>query len=154
MTDTTMVRVGTDPRTLIPPELRDLIAGDLRAKFPGMTAELADAGVGQMAAFLHASATTERPLSPSPLVDDFWHAFVLRTAAYAEWCDKTFGKFVHHLPGLLPVEEGGGKELRQRAVDSIADLGYLLEMEFWPEIELAQCSQCHASCSDSPNALK
>ena len=114
------------------------------------TPEAADSGVGQMVAYLHACAVSERPLSPSPLVDDFWHKFLLRTAAYQEYCLDRFGKMVHHQPGFLPQSEGGGKELRARAVDAIAELGFLLDMDFWPEIELADCSQCHQNCHDSP----
>ncbi len=144
------VSQSTDPRTLLTPELRAKIADAVRKQFPDMSAETADAGAGQMAAFLHACAISERPLSPSPLVDDFWHAFLMDTETYMTWCLATFGKMVHHKPGLLPMEEGGGKELRARAVDAIDAMGFLLEMDFWPEIELADCSQCHQSCHDSP----
>lgn len=37
-------------------------------------------------------------LVPSKLVDEFWHAHILDTAAYAEDCQKVFGKFMHHFP--------------------------------------------------------
>jgi hypothetical protein len=151
MSETITKHDVTDPRTLISPSLRGLIAGDVMARLPQMTVGLADTGVGQMAAFLAACAASDRPLSPSPLIDDFWHAFVLRTAAYAEFCDQQFGKFVHHQPGFLDKEEhGGGKVLRARTVNAIVTLGYLVDYDFWPELDLADCSQCYANCHDSP----
>ncbi|MFI5532002.1 hypothetical protein ACIA8O_26060 [Kitasatospora sp. NPDC051853] len=151
MSDTTTVALTTDPRGLISPEVTELILTTYRANHPDVPEVRALVGVGQMAAFLMACATSDRPLSPSPEVDDHWHAFVLNTEAYAGWCTAQFGKMVHHKPGFLdPAEHGGGKVLRQRAVDVIAALGFLLEDTFWPEIELANCSQCHANCSDSP----
>ncbi len=145
------VSAGIDPRTLIRPEVRALIVTTMRAQHPEVTEERAELGTGQMAAFLTASAAADHPLSPSPEVDDYWHAFVLNTEAYMAWCLEMFGRMVHHKPGYLdPEEHGGGKVLRARAIDAIAGLGFLLEPDFWPEIELAQCSQCHANCSDSP----
>ncbi|MDH6135846.1 hypothetical protein P3T37_005263 [Kitasatospora sp. MAA4] len=147
----TPVSAGSDPRTLILPEVRALIITTMRAQHPEVTEERAELGAGQMAAFLTACATSDRPLSPSPEVDDYWHAFVLNTEAYMAWCMASFGRMVHHKPGYLdPEEHGGGKVLRARAIDAIAELGFLLEPDFWPEIELADCSQCHANCSDSP----
>lgn len=149
---TTQKRTATDPRTLISTELRETLVDNMRAKFPQLTAEKADRGVGQMLAFLAACDYADRPLSPSPLVDDFWHAFLLHTKAYAEFCEHRFGRFLHHQPGFLDKEEhGGGKTLRALTVDSITLAGYEIDIEFWPELDLADCSQCHANCSDSPN---
>ncbi|MFF4118950.1 glycine-rich domain-containing protein [Streptomyces sp. NPDC001714] len=149
---TAQERSATDARTLISTELRETLVDNMRAKFPQLTEEKADRGVGQMLAFLAACDYSTRPLSPSPLVDDFWHTFLLHTKAYREFCEKTFGRFLDHQPGYLdPEEHGGGKALRARTVDSITLAGYEIDMEFWPELDLAECSQCHANCSDSPN---
>ncbi|MEV4501565.1 glycine-rich domain-containing protein [Streptomyces klenkii] len=140
-----------DAGTLVGVELRETIAADVRARYDHITAELACRGVGQLLAFLAAGAVSEQPLSPSPLVDDFWHAFILRTKAYADFCHDTFGKFVHHQPGFLDREEhGGGKGLRARTVDAIQAAGYTVDPEFWPELDIADCSQCHANCHNSP----
>ncbi|MFD7407776.1 glycine-rich domain-containing protein [Streptomyces sp. NPDC059866] len=145
-------RTATDARTLISTELRETLVDNMRAKFPQLTEEKADRGVGQMLAFLAACAHSEKPLSPSPLVDNFWHAFLLHTKAYREFCQQTFGRFLDHQPGYLnPEEHGGGKVLRARTVDAVTLAGYEIDMEFWPELDLAECSQCHANCSDSPN---
>jgi len=149
---TAQKRTATDARTLISTELRETLVDNMRAKFPQLTEEKAARGVGQMLAFLAACAYSEKPLSPSPLVDDFWHAFLLHTKAYREFCEENFGRFLDHQPGYLdPEEHGGGKVLRARTVDAITLAGYEIDLEFWPELDLAECSQCHANCSDSPN---
>lgn len=35
---------------------------------------------------------------PSKAVDSAWHEFILLTKNYADFCDKAFGKFLHHVP--------------------------------------------------------
>lgn len=35
---------------------------------------------------------------PSQVVDDLWHEFILYTKAYQRFCDKAFGRFLHHIP--------------------------------------------------------
>lgn len=35
---------------------------------------------------------------PSRVVDDLWHAFILDTVAYADFCQQAFGGFFHHVP--------------------------------------------------------
>ncbi|MGW8728379.1 glycine-rich domain-containing protein [Streptomyces sp. NPDC055808] len=142
---------ATDARTLIDPELRAMLAANMRAKFEDLTEEQAQQGIGQMLAFLAAGAHSPVPLSPSPTVDDFWHAFLLHTKAYQDFCEQTLGKFVHHQPGFLDKEEhGGGKLLRARTLDAIASAGFVVDMDFWPELDIADCSQCHANCHNSP----
>lgn len=40
----------------------------------------------------------DRKLGPTPLIDDFWHAHILDTEAYAADCQKLFGRYLHHYP--------------------------------------------------------
>lgn len=35
---------------------------------------------------------------PSKAVDTAWHEFILLTKNYADFCDRAFGKFLHHAP--------------------------------------------------------
>lgn len=35
---------------------------------------------------------------PSKLADEAWHAFILHTRAYEDWCNAAFGKLMHHTP--------------------------------------------------------
>ena len=42
---------------------------------------------------------------PSHAVDEAWHGLILCTARYAEFCDKAYGRFLHHHPdGGAPIE--------------------------------------------------
>jgi hypothetical protein len=35
---------------------------------------------------------------PSQVADDAWHAFILHTRYYQDFCSKVFGRFLHHTP--------------------------------------------------------
>lgn len=35
---------------------------------------------------------------PSQVVDDAWHAFILFTRGYQQFCHRAFGRFLHHTP--------------------------------------------------------
>lgn len=35
---------------------------------------------------------------PSQVVDDAWHAFILYTRGYEQFCSRAFGRFLHHTP--------------------------------------------------------
>ena len=50
--------------------------------------------------FFLASARSgrKRVAMPSKAVDAYWHAFLLDTVGYADWCRRTLGRFLHHLP--------------------------------------------------------
>lgn len=37
-------------------------------------------------------------IMPSKLVDDLWHNFILDTKEYEKFCQKAFGKMLHHIP--------------------------------------------------------
>jgi hypothetical protein len=41
---------------------------------------------------------------PSHAVDEAWHGFILCTARYSAFCDKAYGRFLHHHP------EGGAPQ--------------------------------------------
>ena len=46
--------------------------------------------------FLFVAATATGPSSPSYYIDRAWHAFILQTRDYADFCDRYFGHFIHH----------------------------------------------------------
>lgn len=145
------LRPATDAATLLDHEMRGILVANMIHKFPEMTPDFAHRGVSQMLAFLAAGARSSEPVSPSPVVDDFWHAFLLHTKTYREFCANQLGKFIDHQPGYLDKEEhGGGKALRARTVEAITNAGYAIDLDFWPELDIADCSQCHANCHNSP----
>lgn len=48
--------------------------------------------------FFALSFVTERIISPSAFVDEFWHAFILHTQLYEQFCTTHRGRFFHHEP--------------------------------------------------------
>src|SRR5262245_60588326 len=48
--------------------------------------------------FLFLCGTVAGPLAPSEPIDECWHHFILFTQDYAEFCQRFFGRFVHHVP--------------------------------------------------------
>jgi hypothetical protein len=36
------------------------------------------------------------------IIDEMWHNFILFTPYYSTYCDKTYGKYVHHIPESVP----------------------------------------------------
>ena len=40
----------------------------------------------------------DRKICPTGPIDEFWHAHILDTRAYAADCDCVFGRFLHHFP--------------------------------------------------------
>jgi hypothetical protein len=35
---------------------------------------------------------------PSKVVDEAWHAFILHSREYTQFCDRAFGRYLHHAP--------------------------------------------------------
>lgn len=44
------------------------------------------------------AAYPDRKICPTGPIDEFWHAHILDTRAYAKDCDHLFGHFLHHFP--------------------------------------------------------
>ncbi|MFE7319158.1 glycine-rich domain-containing protein [Streptomyces sp. NPDC057555] len=139
---------------LIGPDMRaDLIQSVREDGWVGLTDELGERGVDQLVAFLATSADIETRLAPSLRVDLFWHAFVLRTKPYADFC-AALGSFVHHVPDRGSHSPAEGRAVLARTKEAISAAGYQIDPEFWPSESgadcSADCSQCHAGCTDSP----
>jgi hypothetical protein len=58
---------------------------------------------------------------PTNDVDEFWHQHILDTRKYREDCQKIFGHYVDHTPGLS-VEEQANADARRRRVYSDNDI--------------------------------
>lgn len=48
--------------------------------------------------FLYLAALHVEPVAPSAEIDEGWHAFILFTREYEQFCKQYFGFFVHHAP--------------------------------------------------------
>lgn len=65
--------------------------------------------------FLAWLAGGRRPISmPSQVADELWHEFILHTRAYEAWCQRAFGRFLHHTPAVaLSSERRSNEGLRR-----------------------------------------
>lgn len=65
----------------------------------GITRKEAEVLFEDVKRFLALCSTTTQPLAPTHALDQGWHAFILFTKDYAEFC-KTYcgGRFIHHVP--------------------------------------------------------
>ncbi|MET7798609.1 methyltransferase domain-containing protein [Streptomyces decoyicus] len=116
---------------LIAPEIRaDLIAA-VRENWPDLSDGLGERGVHQMVVFLATSAGTDAPMTPSLRVDLFWHAFVLHTKPYADFC-TALGGFIHHVPDRASRNPAEARAAVIRTRSAISAAGYRADPEFWP----------------------
>jgi uncharacterized membrane protein YgcG len=61
---------------------------------------------------------------PTPEVDEFWHQHILNTRRYREDCEKVFGHYMDHTPGLNS-EEQSKADARRRQVYSEYDIDFM-----------------------------
>ena len=72
----------------------------LRQAYPTLEARDADLVERGFRQFFMACARSRGRFvaMPSKAVDAYWHAFILDTRSYADWCERTLGRFLHHAP--------------------------------------------------------
>ena len=62
------------------------------------------------------------------IIDEMWHAFILYTQIYADFCDTYFGRFIHHPPPISKftrkVEELGKETCNEILVDELITAVY------------------------------
>ncbi|WP_312871035.1 glycine-rich domain-containing protein [Streptomyces lonarensis] len=128
---------------------------DVRKSWPELTDDLGARGVAQLEGYLRASASSVEPLTPSLPVDLFWHALLLRTRDYADVCELVAGGPIHHVPDDAEgCDPRAGREAIGRTKEAMRAVGVEPDADLWPGEGSAECSQCHAGCSDSPNGPK
>lgn len=138
---------------------RDLVSPDLFTRLALRVAEDENADSGTAAAiteqalgFLLACALNpDRRLGPSRQVDAGWHAFILHTHEYAEFCERIAGRFIHHAPAAPGDNEGTGGP--GAAVEAMREAGIPVDVALWTcgaDCNNDKCHQCHAGCYDSP----
>jgi hypothetical protein len=64
----------------------------------GLSQEQAELLFEDTKKFLYICGTYNGYWSPSKDIDEGWHAFILFTRDYAEFCEKYLGRFIHHEP--------------------------------------------------------
>lgn len=112
----------------------------------------ADRIVGQALAFLQVCALNpDARLAPSKTVDAGWHAFLLHTRGYSEFCHRIAGRFIHHRPDEGDNEDGAAAV--EATVAAMRAAGLPVDAELWTCGAKCNgtCSQCYAGCVDDPN---
>lgn len=70
-----------------------------------------------------AGTNPDGQLAPTKCVDDAWHAFVLHTRDYMEFCNKHFGLFIHHVPNAPALNVNGTVPMYSSPEGCVADEG-------------------------------
>jgi hypothetical protein len=144
---TTTEKTGS-PRDLISASLLEKLTLCVMASDHGLDPDTAERIVEQALAFLVACAHyPDGHLSPSQTVDAGWHAFVLHTRDYAEFCQRVAGRFIHHRPDD-PSESAGEQQAIGTTISAMRDIGLPVDPDMW--VPRAECSQCYQGCADDP----
>lgn len=56
-------------------------------------------------------------------IDDMWHTFLLFTQDYFAFCDKYFGKFLHHVPNV----DKGSQDIKREEIELTRYLSYIYD---------------------------
>ena len=66
---------------------------------------------------------------PSKAVDAAWHEFIVLTKEYASFCEKAFGRYLHHTPQAMmatPTNEALANTLHQLKGQSLTPAGWAM----------------------------
>ncbi|MGV9311750.1 glycine-rich domain-containing protein [Streptomyces sp. NPDC003691] len=130
-------------RDLVGPGLFERLAAFCAEEY-GMERVVADAVMDQAMAFVYVVGSERAyDLAPSRLVDPGWHAFMLHTQEYADWCRNRFGFFVHHEPNSTVRTP----DLMVSVAGRIRAAGFEVDERLWGTT--AECNP-PACCGDGP----
>jgi hypothetical protein len=108
-----------------------------------VSAEEAQRWFEGMLQFLEVAAVAEAPVSPSLAIDEAWHAFILHTWDYTEYCQERFGMYVHHQPTAEGVDNKEHYLLARRiAAERFGDL----DETVWPAKPATVAAGCGKCC--------
>lgn len=127
-----VTRVFTEgPRGLVSPELFGKLANYV-AKHQEVTYAYAERMVCQMLVWLQAVADNPtKRLAMDETVDPAWHAFILHSQEYTEFCDQMYGRYLHH----VPPAPGSTMDNTDETVSALKATGYYVDTEFWQGIK-------------------
>jgi len=92
--------------------------------------------------FLYMAATSSAVSVPTVAIDVGWHAFLMFTKDYADYCEKYLGKFVHHRPTT-----SRSKPMPQDAVSDCFKLSrQLFGSDLSKNWEYDMSGNCHDKC--------
>ncbi|MEU4179319.1 hypothetical protein [Streptomyces sp. NPDC026589] len=119
-----------DARALLTPAGFEAVTATVLDNNPGMDHPTAERIVVEALKFVDAAAQFPAVrIAPSKVVDEGWHAMILRTELYAKLCEG-LGRFVHHYPER-PDPERFDQHVITRTVATIEQAGYQVDFELW-----------------------
>ena len=93
--------------------------------------------------FMALNFVTDKTLSPSPEVDAFWHAFILHTKDYIDFCQRHFGHYIHHEPQDHTKPAGPrDPEPGRRTNELISSMFPTRDPELWAKLAICSNSHC------------
>ena len=142
--------VAANPRDLITPDLFDRLVRRIVKDEPEIDQTMAERIMAEALAFLQTCALNPGAgLSPAWAIDIGWHTFILHTSEYAEFCERAAGRFIHHAPTDDADERVGKYRPIKTTLATMREAGIPIDEHLW-QAHAANCSQCHAGCTDSP----
>jgi hypothetical protein len=99
--------------------------------------------------YLAAIVGTEEPLSPPEKIDTAWHYFILFTKDYAAFCNRFFGRFIHHQPFVTEEDVLAHLDSGAKCIDRAKALFGELSSN-WTEGQTL-CGKFCSDCKPQPN---
>ncbi len=105
----------------------------------------------EMKRFLYIAIICQQPCSPSKILDEMWHTFLMFTAHYRGFCQGFNGSFIDHSPSDKPELEGYART-REFAIALFGEV----DENLWPDptsklagacITAADCTCSNQGCS-------
>ncbi|GMT50211.1 MAG: hypothetical protein IEMM0008_1750 [bacterium] len=95
--------------------------------------------------FMNLIAFKDEVLTPSRVVDDLWHEFILFTRPYDAFCQRYFERMIHHQPG--GTEKQNLKQYK-RTLDLYQEYFNSPDPLYWGywtgAVDKAQCGSCES----------
>jgi hypothetical protein len=113
----------------------------------GWSEEEAGSVFADMKRFLFLCGTTKGPFAPTNKIDAAWHHFILFTRDYMSFCEKFFGRYIHHQPRI----EGDppDREIVPRTLAAAREIFGELS-EHWDFRARLTCTPECKACNDGP----
>lgn len=106
-----------------------------------MTLERAQVIFQETKRFLFIAIVSQVPCSPSRIVDEMWHEFIVHTAKYRFFCEDFNGEFIDHTPSDVPEVDG---YVQTKAL-ATSFFGDELDDTAWPDPSAQIAGKCTCS---------
>lgn len=114
----------------------------------GMDKKQAQEVFEDMLRFLFLCGTNDLPLGPSEKIDTAWHHFILFTREYQKFCERYFGRFIHHSPAEVQ-KDFNGPEIARRTMKKAQEAFHTLSSNWsYANMNCVNCDTPSTNCQD------